>query len=61
MSILMRKNKEVDIRARVTRKMRSEVESLAYQRGEAVSLIVREAIGEYLTKRKNKAKTPNSQ
>ena len=52
----MKKNKDVDIKARVTRKMRSEMESLADQRGEAVSLILREAIAEYLAKRKKKTR-----
>jgi hypothetical protein len=47
-----KKNKEVEIKARVTRQMRAEVESLADQRGEAASLIIREALAEYLAKRK---------
>jgi hypothetical protein len=47
----MKKNKDVEIKARVTRKMRAEVESLADQKGEAVSLVVREALAEYLAKR----------
>jgi predicted transcriptional regulator len=46
-----KKNKDVEIKARVTRQMRNEVESLAAQRGEATSLILREAIAEYLAKR----------
>jgi predicted transcriptional regulator len=53
----MKKNKDVDIKARVTRKMRAEVQSLADQRGEAVSIIIREAVAEYLAKRKKKKRT----
>jgi predicted DNA-binding protein len=49
----MRKNKDVEIQARVTRKMRSEIASLADQRGETISLIVREAIREYLAKKRH--------
>jgi hypothetical protein len=47
----LKKNKDVEIKARVTRKMRAQVESLADQKGEAVSLVVREALAEYLAKR----------
>ena len=47
----MKKSKDVEIKARVTRAMRNEIESLADQRGETISLVVREAIGEYLTKK----------
>jgi predicted DNA-binding protein len=50
----MRKSKDVEIKARVTRKMRSEIESLADQRGETISLIVREAIAEYLNNKKKR-------
>jgi predicted DNA-binding protein len=52
----MKKSKDVEIKARVTRKMRAQVESLADQKGETISLVVREAIGEYLEKRKKKPK-----
>lgn len=50
----MKKSKDVEIKARVTRKMRREVESMSDQRGETVSLIVREAVAEYLAKRNTK-------
>jgi predicted DNA-binding protein len=50
----MRKSKDVEIKARVTRKMRSEVAALADQRGETISLIVREAIAEYLNNKKKR-------
>jgi hypothetical protein len=46
----MKKSKDVEIKARVTRAMRNEIKSLANQRGETISLIVREAIREYLAK-----------
>ncbi len=52
----MKKSKDVEIKARVTRKMRSQVESLADQKGETMSLVVREAIAEYLAKRGLKGK-----
>jgi hypothetical protein len=47
----MKKTKDVEIKARVTRKMRARVEALADARGETLSLVVREAVGEYLAKR----------
>ena len=47
----MKKNKDVEIKARVTRKMRAEVQSIADQKGETMSLVVREALGEYLARR----------
>jgi hypothetical protein len=48
----MKKSKDVEIKARVTRAMRAAIKSLADQRGETISLIVREAIREYLAKSK---------
>jgi hypothetical protein len=54
----LKKNKDVEIKARVTRKMRAQVESLADQKGEAVSLVVREALAEYLAKRNPNGKNP---
>jgi predicted transcriptional regulator len=49
----MKKSKDVEIKARVTRAMRKEIESIADQRGETISLVVREAISEYLTRKKH--------
>ena len=49
----MRKSKDVEIKARVTRAMRNEIEAIADQKGETMSLVVREAIGEYLAKKKH--------
>jgi predicted transcriptional regulator len=48
----MKKTKDVEIKARVTRKMRARVEALADARGETLSLIIREAVAEYLAKRR---------
>lgn len=42
--------KEVEVKARVTKKMRQELEDIAQKKGEALSLVVREALAEYLTK-----------
>ena len=43
--------KEVEIKARITSLMREAIEAIAEERGESVSLIVREALLEYLHKR----------
>jgi hypothetical protein len=47
----MKRSKEVEIKARVTAKMRKQLEAIANERGEALSVIVREAVSEYLSKR----------
>ena len=44
--------KDVEIKARVTGAMRDTLEKLAEDRGESLSLIVREAIAEYLARKK---------
>lgn len=49
---MKKKNKDVEVKSRVTRTMREDVEKIAADRGETMSLVVREAIGEYLAKRK---------
>jgi hypothetical protein len=49
----MKKNKEVDIKARITCAMRDEIKSLADQRGETMSLVLREALGEYLERKRH--------
>jgi ribosomal protein S27AE len=54
--VKVRGEAKVSTTFRVTSKMNSEVEALANQRSQTVSLIVREAIGEYLEKRKKKPK-----
>jgi hypothetical protein len=47
----MSESKEVEVKARVTAKMRRRVKELAAKKGESVSLVVREAVREYLGKR----------
>ena len=46
--VLMAKPKDVEIKARVTAEMRQRIEAIAETRGESVSVVVREALGEYL-------------
>lgn len=46
----MKKPKDVEIKARITRRMRADLEAIADKRQESLSLIVREAAGEYLAK-----------
>ena len=47
----MNEPKEVEIKARVTKKIRADLQALAYLKGESLSLVVREAVAEYLAKR----------
>jgi hypothetical protein len=47
----MKKRKDVEIKARITKKMRADLEAIADKRQESLSLIVREAAGEYLARR----------
>lgn len=49
----MKDRKEVEVKARVSRKTRKLLEAMAEAKSESLSLIVREAIGEYLAKRKS--------
>jgi predicted transcriptional regulator len=44
----MNQAKDVEVKARVTSSVRARLESIAKKRGEARSLILREAITEYL-------------
>jgi hypothetical protein len=46
----MKKSKDVDIKARVTRAMRNAIKSIADQKGETMSLVLREALSEYLAR-----------
>ena len=42
-------SKDEDIRARVTPEIREQLEAIAAARGESLSIIVREAVRQYLT------------
>lgn len=43
--------KDVEIQARVTREMRAALMEIAEQKQEGISVVVREALREYLSKR----------
>lgn len=47
-----RSPKPVVIKARVTTEMKEELDSLAEERGESEAIILREAVAEYIAKRK---------
>lgn len=43
--------KDVEVKARVTSQIRKQLEEIAAGKGEALSLVVREAINEYLQRK----------
>jgi hypothetical protein len=52
--------KDVEVKARVTSSVREQLANIARKKGEALSLVVREAINEYLKKRKESSEPPRN-
>jgi predicted transcriptional regulator len=53
---MKKKKKASEAKVRVTAKMRMDLETLANKREETISLIIREAVGEYLAKQRGTKK-----